>query len=236
MQRSSSSSCIDVRRAWLLLAVLLGTATTPLGALELALGNARFMVPSTSLKEIRFRHTVRQQFDFSCGSAAVATLLTYHYGHPVQELQVFEHMYRHGDQQKIRRQGFSMLDMQRYLAARGFRADGFHLPLQKLLDARLPAIVLLSDKGYQHFVVVKGMRDGRVLLGDPSSGTRAMSRAAFESAWVGKLLFVVHGFNGRAGFNVAADWRAAPSAPLADVIVRDGIGGMALPKLGPGNF
>ena len=37
-----------------------------------------------SLKEMRlreaFRTTLRQQYDFSCGSAAVATLLTHHYG------------------------------------------------------------------------------------------------------------------------------------------------------------
>ncbi len=33
-----------------------------------------------SVKEARFTTTQRQQFDFSCGSAAVATLLTHHYG------------------------------------------------------------------------------------------------------------------------------------------------------------
>ncbi len=205
-------------------------------AVELALGGARFTIAASSLKEIRFRSTLRQQYDFSCGSAALATLLTHHYGQRVSEAEVFEAMYVRGDQHKIRKEGFSMLDMQRYLAARGMRADGFRLPLQKLVDARLPAIVLVTDKGYSHFVVVKGVADGRVLLGDPSSGARAMTRAAFDAIWPGKLLFVIHGHTGQPGFNALADWRAAPAAPLAAAVGRDAMATLTLSKHGPGDF
>ena len=217
-------------------ALLVLAAPGAAGALELPVAGARFQVPATSLKEIRFRSTMRQQYDFSCGSAALATLLTYHYGHPVSEQRVFEAMYLGGDQARIRKEGFSLLDMQRYLAANGFRADGFQLPLQKLIDARLPAIVLVADKGYHHFVVVKGIDGGRILVGDPSSGARAMSRTAFESIWASKLLFVIHGFKGAAAFNQAAEWRAAPAAPLAEALRRDAIGAITIPKLGPGDF
>lgn len=205
-------------------------------AIDLPVGGARFSVPATSLKEIRFRNTLRQQYDFSCGSAALATLLTYHYGHPVDEQQVFEQMFQLGDRAKIRREGFSLLDMKRFLAARGFQADGFQLPLQQLVSAGLPAIVLLNDKGYQHFVVIKGIAGERILVGDPASGARALTRQAFEAAWVGKLLFVVHGYPGAASFNAAAEWRAAPAAPLAAVIARDPMGALTLPKFGPGDF
>ena len=145
-------------------------------------------------------------------------------------------MYLGGDQAKIRKEGFSLLDMQRYLAAIGLRADGFQLPLQKLIDAQLPAIVLVADKGYHHFVVVKGIEHARILVGDPSSGARAMSRAAFEQIWASKLLFVIYGFKGAAAFNQAAEWRAAPAAPVAEAIRRDAIGAITLPKLGPGDF
>ncbi len=205
-------------------------------ALELALPGARFQLPATSLKEIRFRSTLRQQYDFSCGSAALATLLTHHYGQPVSEAQVFQEMFLRGDQRKIRKEGFSMLDMKRFLAARRFRADGFRLPLQKLVDAGLPAIVLVADKGYHHFVVIKGVANGRVLLGDPSSGARAMTLAAFEAIWVGKLLFVVHGYQRKPDFNAQADWRAAPAAPLAAAVGREPIGPLTLTKHGPGDF
>ncbi len=216
-------------------ALLLSTPDSA-SALELAVSGARFNVPASSLKEIRFRSTLRQQYDFSCGSAALATLLTHHYGQAVSEAQVFEAMYLRGDQDKIRKEGFSMLDMQRFLASRGLRADGFQLPLQKLVDAGLPAIVLVSDKGYSHFVVVKGVADGRVLLGDPASGARALTRTAFEAIWTSKLLFVVHGYRDAPSFNIPADWRAAPAAPLAAVVGRESPAILPLPKLGPGDF
>lgn len=206
-------------------------------AMELtALPGARYAVPVTSLKEIRFKSTLRQQYDFSCGSAAVATLLSFHYAHPVTEQYVFEQMFVRGDQRKIRKEGFSLLDIQRFLAAQGFRADGFELPLQKLIDAQLPAIVLVSDKGYQHFVVIKGMRDGRILLGDSASGTRALTRSAFEAIWTNKLLFVIHHYQGAVQFNSVADWRAAPVAPLSAGINRNGLDAITMPKHGPGDF
>ncbi|MBA5638676.1 C39 family peptidase [Duganella sp. LX20W] len=204
--------------------------------LELPAGGGSFALRVASLAAIRYQSTVRQQYDFSCGSAAVATLLSYHYGFPADEQHVFADMYAHGDQAKIRREGFSLLDMKRYLAQHGFTADGYELPLAKLVQARYPAIVLVSDHGYQHFVVVKGVADGRVLLGDPAVGTRAMSEAAFDAIWRNRLLFVIHGWRGTARFNAVADWRAAPRAPLADAFDSRGLADVTLPKNGPGNF
>ena len=206
-------------------------------ALDLALpGGARMQVPVASIKQLRFSATLRQQFDFSCGSAALATLLTHHYHHPVTEQLVFERMFARGDQARIRKEGFSLLDMQRFLAERGFRADGFQLPLDKLIAARVPAIVLVSDKGYKHFVVIKGAIGGRVLIGDPSSGSRTLSQAAFEAIWTNRLLFVVHGSRGAPAFNTAADWRTAPAAPLEQGIDRGSLAAVTMPKLGPGEF
>ncbi len=227
-----------VRVVWALCGALAAGCAGTASAVELAaVGGARFNVPAATLKQIRFRHTVRQQYDFSCGSAALATLLTHHYGLPVTEQTVFEHMYLHGDQAKIRREGFSLLDMKRYLATQGLQADGFTLSLDKLAQAGLPAIVLISDKGYHHFVVVKGMLDGRILLGDPSSGTRAMTRHAFDAIWPSKLLFVIHGHGGRqVAFNGVGDWRAAPRAPLAEGLRRDALSSLTIPKHGPGDF
>lgn len=198
-------------------------------------GGARFSVPITSLKEVRYKTTLRQQYDFSCGSAAVATLLTHHYGMPVTEQVVFEQMYATGDQAKIRREGFSLLDMKRFLKSRGYTADGFQLPLEKLAEAGYPAIVLLSEKGYHHFVVVKGMDAGRVLIGDPAGGTRSVARDSFDAMWNNKLLFVIHQAPTTAKFNALADWSAAPRAPLA-MMSRGLDMGTSIAKFGPGDF
>lgn len=193
-------------------------------------------LPLTSLQQMRRAGTLLQQYDFSCGSAALATLLTYHYGHPVSEQNVLEQMYARGEQEKIRREGFSLLDMKHYLDRLGFAADGFEQPLDKLLDARVPAIVLINEAGYHHFVVVKGLTRDRVLIGDPAKGTRALPRAQFESLWIGKLLFVIHNRMEQARFNRPADWRAAPAAPLRAGVGHEAQAGVGLPKFGPGDF
>ena len=204
--------------------------------LDVRAPGATYSVPVTSLKEARFKTTVRQRYDFSCGSAATATLLTYQYGQPVSEADVFREMFAKGDARKIRRDGFSLLDMRRYLASKGFQADGFQLPLDKLAEEGLPAIVLLNDKGYRHFVVVKGLRADRVLVGDPARGTRSLPRAQFERLWDNRVLFVVHNRRELAQFNRPADWRTAPPAPLAIGIQRQGLQNIVMPRHGPGDF
>ena len=218
-------------------ALSLAAPPGPAVAAELpGVGGAGYTLPVTSLKEARVRSTVRQQDDFSCGSAALATLLSYHYDTPVTERQVFAAMYAGGDQAKIRREGFSLLDMKRYLAQQGFIADGYLQPLQKLADAGLPAIVRIVENGYLHFVVVKGVDGERVLLGDPSGGTRALRRAAFEAMRPDQLLFVIHNWPGRPRFNQQADWSVAPRAPLGEAISRSSLTDITLFKNGGGNY
>jgi predicted double-glycine peptidase len=141
-----------------------------------------------------------------------------------------------GDQPRIRREGFSLLDMKRYLATRGFTADGFEQPLDKLAQAGLPAIVLVADNGYRHFVVIKGVQGERVLLGDPAGGTRALSRQGFEAIWQNRLLFVIHGRPGKPHFNETVDWRVAPQAMLSEGILRDSLRDVTVPKLGASDF
>jgi predicted double-glycine peptidase len=193
-------------------------------------------VPVTSIRQARLAGTLLQQYDFSCGSAAVATLLTHHYGYPVSEQIAFEEMYLRGDQAKIQREGFSLLDMKLFLQAHGYEADGFNQSLDKLSQARVPAIVLLTERGYHHFVVIKGVQADRVLIGDPANGTRAMPREVFDAAWPSRLLFVIHNHMESARFNLASDWRAAPRAPLASGVNRDGLASVFMPKNGPGDF
>jgi uncharacterized protein len=201
-----------------------------------SMGGGDYVLPITSLKQARTRTTLIQKYDFSCGSAALATLLTHHYDYPVTEETVFQEMYTTGDQAKIHSEGFSLLDMKRFLAAHGFEADGFQQPLDKLREARVPAVVLINENGYHHFVVVKGLEGDRVLLGDPARGTRTLSRRDFEARWQDSLLFVIHNRMDQARFNVAAEWRVVPRPPLGDGINRGSMSDYTLPKMGPGDF
>nr|WP_291586147.1 C39 family peptidase [Comamonas sp. UBA7528] len=201
-----------------------------------SLGQGSVRLPITSLRDGRLARTLIQQYDFSCGSAALATLLTHHYGMATTEQAVFEYMFATGDQAKIQKEGFSLLDMKRYLAQWGMQADGFALGLEKLAEARTPAIVLINENGYQHFVVVKGLEKDRVLLGDPAQGTRAMSRTQFDAVWPSRLLFVIHNRIGQGQFNLAQDWQVAPRSPLAQGLSRESLSAITLPKHGVGDF
>jgi uncharacterized protein len=228
-----------MRRAlWFLAAAsaLLANTATAQKAFLPSMGGGDLVMPVTSIRQARLAGTLLQQYDFSCGSAAVATLLTHHFGYPMSEATVFDYMFRNGNQKKIRTEGFSLLDMKRFLQAHGFEADGFEQPLDKLAEAKAPAIVLINENGYQHFVVIKGLRGDRVLLGDPAHGTRAVSRANFMESWQNGLLFVVHNRMESARFNLAEDWKAVPQAPLTAGVNRNSLSGATMPKHGPGDF
>ena len=57
----------------------LGASAAPRGFVDLpAQAGASYSAPGVSMKEQRFQKTLHQQYDFSCGSAALATLLTHH--------------------------------------------------------------------------------------------------------------------------------------------------------------
>ncbi|PKO57058.1 MAG: peptidase C39, partial [Betaproteobacteria bacterium HGW-Betaproteobacteria-19] len=133
----------------------------------------------------------------------------------VDEAQVFQTMFEHGNQEKIRVEGFSMLDMKRYLDHLGFRADGIEASLDQLASAGVPAIALIQENGYAHFVVIKGLRADKVLLGDPAMGTRVMPRSRFEQIWINSILLVARNRVDIARFNEESDWRILPRAPLA---------------------
>lgn len=174
-------------------------------------------VAVTSLRDMPFRTVVRQQYDYSCGSAALATLLTHHYGRRTDEATIFQAMYAAGDQEKIRRVGFSLLDMKRYLAAQGLKADGYRWSLQDLERATAPAIALIKLGTYRHFVVVKGVRRGQVLVGDPAQGLKLYPIAEFGKVWDG-VVFTA-GRAAEPAYNRTEEWahlQLNPLAPLDD--------------------
>lgn len=183
-------------------------------------GSATYSLQVVSYRDIPFRTVVRQEYDYSCGSAALATLLRYHYGRDVAEREVFLYMYEHGDHAAIQRVGFSLLDMKRFLETHGFEADGFRMSLQALDEAAAPAIVVLNQQGYRHFVVLKGMAGDRVLIGDPALGLRTYSRAEFAAMWNG-IAFLIRDSADR--FNVADEWRPFAKAPMDRALPTDSL-------------
>ncbi|ULJ64940.1 C39 family peptidase [Wielerella bovis] len=134
---------------------------------------------------------VKQDLDFSCGAASVATLLNNFYGQNVTEEEVLDKM----DKTQMRA---SFDDMQRIMPELGFEAKGYALPFEQLVQLKIPVIVYLKYRKTDHFSVLRGINDDVVWLADPSLGHVSMSKAQFLDAWqtrdgemAGKILAIV---------------------------------------------
>ncbi len=207
---------MSARLHYAALAVLGLGAAAPAGASEVQLAplGGHYTVSVESMQALRFRGVERQMVDYSCGSAAVATLLSHHYGHSLSETEVFRQMYESSDKEAVRAEGFSMLDMKRFLEGAGYRADGFRMGIERLAELELPAIILLNTDGYLHFVVVKGVRDGEVLLGDPAMGIRVMPVSAVKRMRQGPAFLVRdQQQQARRSFNQGREWALRTKPP-----------------------
>ncbi|GGX83636.1 hypothetical protein GCM10007160_08590 [Litchfieldella qijiaojingensis] len=224
------------KAALLALCMVLLTIASDAGAGQVTIAGpfGSFNVEAKSRNEMRWDHVVRQQYDYSCGAAAVATLLTYHYGRETTEAEVFEFMIEHGDREQIQTQGFSMLDMKRYLDSQGLDSDGFKLKLDDYLKIGAPAITLINTGGYKHFVVIKGMDEDSVLVGDPAVGSVVVPRKHFETLWQGTVLGARAEMQvAQHYFNHERDWKILPPSPLSQGMRRAGLGTSLLLLPGP---
>jgi hypothetical protein len=145
------------------------------------------------LSEFKYRNIVRQAYDYSCGSAALVTVMNNYLGMPVSEQQAMEGMLAHGERDKIiARRGFSLLDMKRYLLTLGADAAGFRADMADLAKLTQPGIVPIEYAGFRHFVVVRGVRDGRVFVADPSAGHVVFQVDEFAKLWDRNTLFLLY--------------------------------------------
>jgi uncharacterized protein len=170
--------------------------------------------PVKSLLEFRTEGVVVQKFDLSCGAAALATLLNFQFGDHVTEKEVTEGLIQrkeyiaHPEIVRIR-QGFSLLDLKRYVDRRGYQGVGYgNLELKDLNDLA-PLIVAVSPIGYNHFLVYRGRAGNNVLLADPAFGNRTMSVEKFQRIWINFPEI------GRVGFIVTRNGDPAPPGLLA---------------------
>ena len=150
------------------------------------------------MKDLRDREVIKQRYDYSCGSAALATLLHYGFAEPVTERDVLTAVFDTLDDDAAalrRKEGLSLLDLQRVADSRGYRSQGFRLLPEHLPRLRGPVIVFIKPYGYEHFAVLRGTKGDRVFLADPSRGNIRQPAYRFLHDWLdesGKgIVFVV---------------------------------------------
>lgn len=155
---------------------------------------ARWGKPIRTMKDIRNEGVVRQRWDISCGAAALSTLLTYDFKDNTPETSIVVWILHRTNPARVRaRGGFSLLDLKHFAQARGYTADGFSdMSLKELASQPTSVIVPIRLKGFDHFVVVKGVIDDRVFLADPGFGNVTMKTNRFVKLWKNGIVFIVH--------------------------------------------
>lgn len=181
--------------------VLLGSAFLLLTSLTLNAASIEFggVIPGmttlskqvVSMREQRFLHLIRQETDFSCGAAALATVIRYAYGIKVTEQDMLEGLFAVSDSALVREQGFSLLNIKHYVQRLGMRGRGYRVEPETLEQIKIPTIVLLDLKGYKHFVVLRKTENNLVYLADPALGNKTMSKDDFLNSWNGIVFAVI---------------------------------------------
>ncbi|WP_397453511.1 C39 family peptidase [Pseudomonas sp. NA-150] len=172
----------------LCVASLSEAAQMPLAVLP---GGAVVYKPIQSLRERRFSNLVEQKTDFSCGAAALATVLRQAYWLDVSEEDIIKGMLGHSDINEVRVKGFSMLDMKRYVESIGMRARGYRVSPESLRDVSIPVVVLMDIRGYKHFVVMQRAEKDWVYIGDPVLGHKRYKFDDFVNGWNGIIFAVI---------------------------------------------
>jgi len=190
------------------------------------ISGGNFSITVSSIAEQRFKTIYKQKYDFSCGSAALASLLSFHYDDVVDEFSVFQNMFNQGDQEKIQEHGFSLLDMKLYLARRGYQSNGFRISLEQLAEAKIPAITIINNKGYMHFVIIKGSNEREVLVGDPAIGLKVIDKEEFKKMWNKQIVFVIQDKKEIASnyYQDQKEWKLRVKAQLGLAVDRSSLG------------
>ena len=160
--------------------------------IALATSGSAHADPVLSLRELRRAGVVVQEWDTSCGAAAVATVLTYAYADPVSEKAAAQAMLGRTDPLRVKlRGGFSLLDMKRFVESRGYAATGYRGLSLGSLASMTPAIVPIDEYGNPHFVVVRAVRAGELDIADPAFGNRRMPVEQFLRVWKDGIGFAI---------------------------------------------
>ncbi|GAC1617846.1 MAG: C39 family peptidase [Vulcanimicrobiaceae bacterium] len=143
-----------------------------------------------SVRERDFDGIVKQQTDFSCGAAVIATLFRDGFGAPVGESDVLQGMLNYTDPALVRSRGFSLLDIKNYAKIVGLSSEGYEIDLAQLQKLRVPAIVLLNVGGYHHFAIIRRADERFAYVADPALGYRRLTLGDFAAEWNGIVLVV----------------------------------------------
>ncbi len=134
----------------------------------------------------KYEFTVRQRRDFTCGAAALATMLKIHYHMPVTEGMIFAMIagrYTPPQLKQKAEQGLSFEDLIFVADKLGFSAQAATVPLDQLAKLNGPVIIRITIRKNDHFVVLRKMVGNLAYIADPLFGDVTLDGAEFKKAY-----------------------------------------------------
>lgn len=154
----------------------------------------RFQAHVRNWKAVRNQNIVMQRRDYSCGAAALATILTYYWGDDISEwiiLRIIEENLDPAELAERIENGLSITDLRLAAVKLKYLATIGRLDIDGLYGVKVPVIVAIELDGQDHFVVVRGIADGWIYLADPIRGNIRMPVGHFADIWIENALLVV---------------------------------------------
>lgn len=130
-----------------------------------------------SYREIRNEGVVRQNYEESCGAAAVATLLNLLDMHQFSESDIVSKMSSNTNM-------VSFLELSKVLHDLGWENKGYQISREVFEKLNIPVLVKIqNDPRYPHFVVVINQIGDFISVFDPNFGKYISSKDEFYSIW-----------------------------------------------------
>lgn len=191
---------MGMNRRTFCMTLALGAGAAPLAAEELV-----FRAPQRdpqhqvsqyvySWKERKEFNVVMQKRDYSCGAAALATVLVYFWGEDVTEEQILKELLGVLTINELRdrvQNGMTMTDLRRVAVRMGYEAAIGSMQFEKLPESKIPLIVGISVNEFDHFVVYRGFDGYYVYLADPIRGNIRIKANDFLQQWQRNLVLAV---------------------------------------------
>ena len=162
--------------------------------------------PIKSWIEFKNENLTRQEYDYSCGSASLSTILKYYYDLDIGEKEILDEVLKSKGYDISKKEKLedgdttlSFLDLANYANNKGFKAIGLALDLKSLAKLKAPVILFVKIRKSEHFTIYKNMDKNYVYLADPSFGNIKVKISKFKEMFYqrddlqypGKLLAIV---------------------------------------------
>lgn len=174
---------IKLKKLLILVFIILIFASPEAHAIEMGICT-RIEKPVKTFKEIKSQNVVSQSLDYSCGPAALATILSYYFQDRITEEEIIKFLLLTTDLRKVKqKKGFSLLDLKNFAKYRGYEVIGYKMDLEYLVGLDKPVLIPINIKEYSHFVIFRGLKGDRVFLADPALGNMTMRIERFLNLW-----------------------------------------------------